>query len=69
MLHVLAQRTWIERRAADGDGRSHSLFLTREGAKALVRIKELAARHEGQTADLVGAKRRMVLMDLLREFG
>jgi DNA-binding MarR family transcriptional regulator len=69
MLHVLEQRTWIERRAADGDGRSHSLFLTREGAKALVRIKELAARHEGQTADLVGAKRRLVLMDLLHEFG
>jgi len=69
MLHVLEKRTWIERRAADGDGRSHSLFLTREGAKALARIKELAARHEGQTAELVGPKRRMVLMDLLREFG
>jgi DNA-binding MarR family transcriptional regulator len=69
MLHVLEERTWIERRPADGDGRSHSLFLTREGAKALARIKELAARHERQTAELVGPKRRMVLMDLLREFG
>jgi len=69
MLHVLEQRKWIERHPADGDGRSHSLFLTREGGKALARIKELAARHESQTAELVGRKRRMVLMDLLREFG
>jgi DNA-binding MarR family transcriptional regulator len=45
MLHVLEGRGWIERRASAGDGRSHSLFLTREGEKALVRIKSLTARH------------------------
>src|SRR5438270_11227282 len=37
LLHGLEGRDWIERRAAPGDGRSHSLFLTREGEKALVR--------------------------------
>jgi DNA-binding MarR family transcriptional regulator len=69
MLHVLEARRWIERRASAGDGRSHSLFLTREGEKALVRIKSLAARHEAWLTDLVGSKRHTVLMDLLKEFG
>jgi len=69
LLHVLEGRGWIERRAADGDGRSHSLYLTRGGEKALVRIKALAARHEAWLADALGSKRRLLLMDLLKEFG
>ena len=69
LLHVLEGRGWIERRAADGDGRSHSLYLTRGGEKALVRIKALAARHEAWLAEVLGSKRRLLLMDHLREFG
>jgi DNA-binding MarR family transcriptional regulator len=69
LLHVLEGRRWIERRASAGDGRSHSLFLTREGEKALVRIKSLAARHEAWLTDFVGSKRHTVLMDLLKDFG
>ena len=67
MLHELERRNWVERR--DGDGRTHSLFLTGEGVQALTRIKKLAMRHEQQIADLIGVKRRKQLMDLLREFG
>src|SRR5215510_11490483 len=67
MLHELERRNWVERR--DGDGRTHSLFLTGEGVQALARIKKLAMRHEQQIADLIGVKRRKQLMDLLREFG
>jgi DNA-binding MarR family transcriptional regulator len=67
MLHELERRDWVERR--DGDGRTHSLFLTGKGVQALARIKALAARHEAQLADMLGAKRRKQLMELLREFG
>src|SRR5215510_12507462 len=69
LLHVLEGRGWIERRAANGDGRSHSLYLTRAGEKALVRIKALAARHEAWLAEFVGSKRRTTLVDLLKDFG
>jgi DNA-binding MarR family transcriptional regulator len=69
LLHVLEGRGWIERRAANGDGRSHSLYLTRAGEKALVRIKALAARHEAWLAELVGPKRRTALLDLMKDFG
>jgi DNA-binding MarR family transcriptional regulator len=69
LLHVLEGRRWIERRASTGDGRSHSLFLTRDGKKALVRIKSLAARHEAWLTDFVGPKRYAVLMGSLKDFG
>jgi DNA-binding MarR family transcriptional regulator len=69
LLHVLEERRWIERRAAHRDGRSHSLYLTRGGEKALVRIKALAGRHEAWLAEILGSKRRLLLMDLLKEFG
>ncbi len=69
MLHELERRKWIERRAAAGDGRSHALLLTATGDKALARIKALTARHEAQMVELIGPKRRMLLLDLLREFG
>jgi DNA-binding MarR family transcriptional regulator len=69
LLHVLEDRRWIERRASAGDGRSHSLFLTREGEKALVRIKALTARHEAWLIEFAGSKRYSALMDLLKDFG
>jgi DNA-binding MarR family transcriptional regulator len=69
LLHVLEGRGWIERRAAHGDGRSHSLHLTRGGEKALMRIKALAGRHEAWLVEILGSKRRLLLMDLLKEFG
>jgi DNA-binding MarR family transcriptional regulator len=67
LLHELERRKWIERRASDG--RSHSLFLTSEGERALLRIKGLAKRHEAQMAAFVEPRRRMLLMDLLKDFG
>jgi len=69
MLHELERRKWIERRAAPDDRRSHSLFLTETGAKALARIRSLAARHEERMVELIGRDRRLHLLDLLREFG
>src|SRR5215470_17760617 len=69
LLHALERRRWIQRRAAAGDGSSHSLYLTGEGERALVRIKELTARHEAWLVELLGPKRHTTLMELLKEFG
>jgi DNA-binding MarR family transcriptional regulator len=69
MLHELERRKWIERRAAPDDRRSHSLYLTDGGAKALVRIRSLAARHEARMVEVIGRDRRLQLLELLREFG
>ena len=44
-------------------------ILTDGGAKALVRIRSLAARHEARMIELIGRERRLLLLDLLREFG
>jgi DNA-binding MarR family transcriptional regulator len=69
LLHELERRKWIERCPATGDGRSHSLFLTGAGEKALLQINRLARRHEDHITKLVGADRRTALMKLLKDFG
>src|SRR5215831_3804856 len=42
MLHELERRQWVARRANGDDARSHSLYLTAEGEKALAKVKRLA---------------------------
>ena len=69
LLHVLEKRKWISRRASASDARSHCLYLTNDGEKALTRIKILAKRHEAQLNGFIGPRRRQQLLDLLREFG
>jgi DNA-binding MarR family transcriptional regulator len=69
MLHELQRRKWIERRAAPTDRRSHSLFLTDDGTKALARIRNLTARHEARMTEIIGSERRLQLLNMLREFG
>jgi len=69
MLHELERRKWVARRANGSDARSHSLHLTADGEKALVKIKNLAEEHEARLTSHIGSKRRAQLMDMLREFG
>lgn len=69
MLHELERRKWIARRASGSDARSHSLYLTSEGEKALVQIKRLAERHEAWLISHIGTKRHAQLMGLLHDFG
>ena len=68
LLHELERRNWVQRRASASEGRSHSLFLTSAGEKALARIKSLAERHEAQTAEFVEPRRRMLLMGSVERF-
>jgi len=69
MLHELERRQWVTRRANGSDARSHSLYLTADGEKALARIKSLAEKHEARLVVYLGRKRHKQLMDALREFG
>jgi DNA-binding MarR family transcriptional regulator len=69
MLHELERRKWVARHANGSDARSHSLYLTADGEKALAKIRQLAVRHEAQLVAHVGAKHHAQLMALLREFG
>ena len=67
LLNELEAREWIRRVAAAHDGRSHSLFMTSKGKKALAKLKVLGARHELQIADLLGARERETLIELLAD--
>ncbi len=69
MLHELERRKWVARHANGSDARSHSLYLTADGEKALVRIKKLAEQHEVRLRALLGNKRHRQSLDWLREIG
>jgi DNA-binding MarR family transcriptional regulator len=69
MLDRLEKRGLAKRKASPRDRRSHALYLTREGQKGLKRVKALAAQHEANLAEKLGAEKRRVMIDLLREFG
>ena len=68
LLDRLERRGLTERRASPKDRRSHALYLTREGQRALKKIKSLAAVHETQLAAKLGPERRKILIEMLREF-
>ena len=59
----------VSRHPSGRDARSYSLVLTVEGERALMKFKVLTKEHEDRIAEQVGSKRRMQLMDLLRDFG
>jgi DNA-binding MarR family transcriptional regulator len=69
MLHELEQRKWVTRRANGSDARSHSLHLTADGEKALVKIKSLAEKHEARLAARLGRAQYKQLTQALHEFG
>lgn len=67
LLDALERRGWTQRLAAVGDRRSHALFLTSDGKKAIERIKKLATRHETRLAERLGTRRWAQLLTLLRD--
>lgn len=68
LLHRLEERGLIQRLPSSADGRRHALQLTPEGRSTLARAKTLAARHEQRLRARLGAGRRKLLLDALREF-
>ena len=69
MLHELERRKWVTRRVNGNDARSHSLYLTAEGERALAKIKRLAEQHETRLKKLLGQKHHDQLLDWLHKFG
>lgn len=69
MLDRLEKRGLAERRPSPRDRRSHALYLSREGQKALKRIKVLAGQHEANLAEKLGPEKRRLMIELLRDFG
>jgi len=68
LLHRLQGGGLIERLQSSGDGRRHALQLTPRGRTLLAQAKTLAARHERKLTEKLGAERRKVLLDVLRNF-
>jgi DNA-binding MarR family transcriptional regulator len=69
MLDRLEWRGFTRRQAAPNDRRSHALFLTREGQRTLRKVKALAARHEAQLMEWLGAEKHKLLLNALKEYG
>lgn len=66
MLHVFEDRGWVARRALDG--RTNELHVTTRGRQMLARIKRAALDHEENLGRRLGAKRRLQLLGLLKDF-
>jgi DNA-binding MarR family transcriptional regulator len=65
VLHELEGRRLIERRRSASDGRSHALHLTGEGSALLATARALAAEHERNLRQRLGAERWQSLLRLL----
>ena len=68
MLDRLERHGLTRRLPSPSDGRSHALYLTREGQRTLRRIKALAAVHEAQLAEKIGPREHTLLIDILKNF-
>lgn len=69
LLDELEARGLTVRLPSTVDRRSHALFLTPGGRKALERIETLVARHEANVVKRIGSTQRKTLMRILQRFG
>ena len=68
LLDELEHRGLIRRQPSPRDRRSHALVLTREGARKLKPIRDLAAAHEARLEATLGSDTRRLLLGVLRTF-
>ena len=69
LLDGLEKRGLMRREASPVDRRSHALFLTEAGEKALGPVKALAAEHEANLTERLGREKHDALLEALRELG
>ena len=69
LLDGLEKRGLMRREASPVDRRSHALFLTEAGEKALGPVKALAAEHEANLTQRLGREKHDALLEALRELG
>jgi DNA-binding MarR family transcriptional regulator len=67
VLDELERRGWIQRMRSATDRRSHALYLTQDGQKAFVHIKDLARQHETHVIERLGVTKYESLMRMLKE--
>jgi DNA-binding MarR family transcriptional regulator len=67
LVDELERRGLVRRVASPRDRRSHTLFLTSGGAKALARITALADRHEARVVEKIGAARHRTMLAMLKD--
>jgi len=68
LLDRLDQRGLTRRLNSRTDRRSHALRLTPAGQRTLRRAKMLASAHEVRLAERLGAERRRLLLDAMKNF-
>lgn len=65
VVHQLEARGLVERRSSQQDARSHSLYVTAPGGRALARMERLVLRHEAKFASVLSADERETLVRIL----
>lgn len=66
LMDELERRKLAERRKAEGDRRSHALFLTEEGERLMKKLERAHRRHQDHLIARVGDENRELLLELLR---
>jgi DNA-binding MarR family transcriptional regulator len=69
LLDELERRDFTVRLPSTVDRRSHALFLTPNGRRALERIEARVAKHEANVVETIGSAQRKMLMKILKRFG
>jgi DNA-binding MarR family transcriptional regulator len=65
LLDALEKLGWGERRRSAEDRRRHSLFITKEGEKALLHLRDVALTNEARIHDVLTDKEQAQLFALL----
>ncbi len=66
LMDELERRKLAERRKAEGDRRSHALFLTPEGERMMKKLERAHRRHQAHLIARIGAENSELLLGLLR---
>lgn len=67
VLDKLKEKKWVTRKTLEADNRGHTLFLTRQGHRALPELKAIADRNDRRFFDCLDAKEKAALGLLLRK--
>ncbi|MEZ5363766.1 MAG: MarR family transcriptional regulator [Bryobacterales bacterium] len=67
VVDKLEAKKWVARKTLAADSRGHSLFLTRQGHRALPELRAVADRNDQRFFDCLDAKEKAALEALLRK--
>jgi len=67
VLDKLEKKKWVARKPLEADNRSHALFLTQRGRRALPDLKAIADRNDRRFFNCLDAQEKVTLGSLLRK--